>query len=67
MFDTALDKAIDQLLDSHGYSGGAITPLPDGGATVSAERPGLTHNGRFRLDARLDADGNIIEKKERDW
>jgi hypothetical protein len=66
-YDTALEKAIDQLLDSHGYSGASITTLPNGTVKLSAERPGLTHNGRFRLDATLDVDGNIIEKKERDW
>jgi hypothetical protein len=66
-FETALEKAIDQLLDSHGYSGASITTLPNGTVKLSAERPGLTHNGRFRLDATLDVNGNIIEKKERDW
>jgi hypothetical protein len=66
-FETAQGKAIDQLLDSHGYSGATITPCGDGSVLVSAERRALRYNGRFRLDAKLDADGNIIEKKERDW
>lgn len=66
-FDTAQEKAIDRLLDSHGYSDAKITPCDDGSVLVSAERRALRHNGRFRLDAKLDADGNIIEKKERDW
>lgn len=66
-FETAQEKAIDQLLDSHGYGGAKITPQPDGTVKLAAERRALTHNGRFRLDATLDVDGNIIEKKERDW
>lgn len=66
-FDTAQDKAVDALLDSHGYTGAALTPQADGSIVVAAERRPLLHNGRFRLDATVTADGEVIDKKERDW
>lgn len=66
-FDTAQEKAVDELIDSHGYTDACLTPQDDGSVTVFAEKPALTWNGRWRLTARVGVNGEVTDVLERDW
>jgi hypothetical protein len=67
MYETVMEKAVDQLLDSHGYSGPAmIRPVPEG-VEVLAERKVIRDKGGWRLVATVTHAGEVISKTEVDW
>lgn len=66
-YDTVQQKAVDSLLNGHGYTDASLTPQADGSLAVEAERRAGTHNTRWRLNATVGANGEVTDVRERDW
>jgi hypothetical protein len=67
MYETVMEKAVDQLLDSHGYSGQAMIRRVPEGVEVRAERRVVRDDGAWFLVAVVTHDGEVINKTEVDW
>jgi hypothetical protein len=65
-YDTVQEKAADQLLDSHGYSGGTLRVTPEGNLSVKARRPLLRTKGESFLVALIDPTGQVLQLEEFD-
>lgn len=67
MFETEMEKAVDQLLDSHGYTGVTmIRPVAEG-VEVRTERAVVRDDGAWLLVAVVTPMGQIINKTGVPW